>query len=158
MVGPITIDPIDRFENLYEENPETACWEWTACKNEDGYGLFFNGETIVRAHVWGYEYHRDEVPREMELDHLCRSRSCVNPRHLEIVTHKENMFRARDKSRRSHCKKGHEFSPENVYVYNIKGRIDRIDRRCRTCMKEYQRDYYFKVTKKKTEETKCRVA
>ena len=58
------------------------------------------------------------MPRGLELDHLCRVRSCVNPEHLEPVTHKVNMQRGPRLMRemtKTHCLRGHERTPENTY-------------------------------------------
>ena len=70
-----------------------------------------------------------EIPAGLELDHLCRVRECVNPQHLEAVTHHENMLRSREATK-THCKHGHEFTPENTYTYQ---RGVGIQRCCKTC-------------------------
>lgn len=73
------------------------------------------------AHRLLYMAHVGEIPKGLELDHLCRVRSCVNPKHLEAVTHKENMRRsivgALTKARQdglTHCKNGHAFNAANT--------------------------------------------
>ena len=73
-----------------------SCWLWTGTKQKNGYGSFgFKGRT-VRAHRWSYEFHVGQIPDGLHIDHLCRVRNCVNPEHLEPVTHAENMRRARE--------------------------------------------------------------
>jgi hypothetical protein len=71
------------------------------------------------------------VGEGLELDHLCRNRSCVNPAHLEAISHKENILRGESFSsinaKRTHCKHGHEFTPENTYRWRGKMRT------CRAC-------------------------
>lgn len=71
----------------------TPCWLWTAGKDRYGYGRITSYGKRMGAHryIW-ILYHRD-VPQGLELDHLCRVRHCVNPAHMELVTHKENMRR-----------------------------------------------------------------
>ena len=86
------------------------------------------------AHRISYEIHVGLIPEGMTIDHLCRVRHCFNPNHLEVVTLKENLMRgdtlcARN-SNKTHCDKGHEFTPENTfkqYRDNGKGRA------CRRC-------------------------
>jgi len=66
---------------------------------------------MVKAHRWAYETCVGSINDGLQIDHLCRVRECVNPDHLQPVTHAENMRRAR----RTHCRRGHELTPENVY-------------------------------------------
>jgi len=65
------------------------CWEWVAAKTSLGYGSF-KGKG---AHIWAWNHLVGPVPDGLELDHLCRVRHCVNPDHLEPVTHAENTRR-----------------------------------------------------------------
>jgi hypothetical protein len=73
----------------------------------------------------------------MQLDHLCRVRHCVNPAHLEVVTLHTNVTRgngwAGRNARKTHCKRGHEFTPENTIPLRNGGR------ECRQCRREYYR-------------------
>lgn len=70
-----------------------SCWLWTAYVNDDGYGMFRDNGRLLSAHVWSYEHEHGPVPDGLELDHTCRVRACVNPAHLEPVTHAENVRR-----------------------------------------------------------------
>jgi hypothetical protein len=74
---------------------DTPCWLWARSLDEDGYGYFRRGGKVIRAHVHYYEQSNSPIPEGMELDHLCENRRCVNPDHLEPVTHLENCRRGR---------------------------------------------------------------
>jgi hypothetical protein len=77
----------------YKVDPLTGCWNWLKVKNENGYGrLTFGGRTFL-AHRFYYERACGPVASDIDLDHLCRNPACVNPDHLEPVSHAENMRR-----------------------------------------------------------------
>ena len=114
----------------------STCWLWTAHCNPDGYGRYRLNGTIRVAHRVAYEALTGPVPEGLDLDHLCRVRNCVNPEHLEPVTKRTNTLRgtgmSAERARQTHCKNGHEFTPENTYTW-------RAMRRCRTCRADYLR-------------------
>ena len=94
----------------------------------NGYGVFSGG----LVHRWAYEALVAPIPDGLTIDHLCRVRHCVNPAHLEVVTLAENIRRAPHyNSRKTHCKRGHEFTPTNAMVYVRKD--GRTQRQCRQC-------------------------
>jgi hypothetical protein len=82
---------IDRFWSKVEKDSETGCWLWTAATT-DGYGQLWVDGRMVYAHRYSYEYHVGPIPTDKQLDHTCRVRRCVNPRHLEPVTCRENVL------------------------------------------------------------------
>jgi len=116
-----------------------TCWLWSAGKSK-GYGQFFYSpfagkEFNTRAHIFAYEILIGDIPEGLQLDHLCRVRHCVNPMHLEPVTQKENILRGISVSalnaRKTHCKRGHEFTDENTSKLKTK-----TVRKCITCRKD----------------------
>ena len=109
-----------------------GCWLWTATKNPNGYGTFWDGRKTWRAHRFAYELLVGPIPEGLQLDHLCRVRDCVNPDHLEPVTNAENTLRAyKSNGPKTHCKWGHEYTEENT----IHRAINRKWRKCRECKK-----------------------
>lgn len=71
-----------------------SCWIWTGAINVAiGYGKLYRDGRDQYAHRWSYELFVGPIKHGLEIDHLCRVRSCVNPKHLEAVTHQVNMSR-----------------------------------------------------------------
>jgi len=121
----------NRFWDRVKKRHSNFCWDWLGLKNERGYGRFWMNGKLRKAHVVAYGWLIGRIPEGMELDHLCRNTSCVNPSHLQPVTHAENVRRgaspAAKNQARAKCVNGHPFSGKNLYLY--KG----IHRHCRTC-------------------------
>lgn len=121
---------IDRIEENIMADPNSGCWLWTAGLNRGGYGVIRvngMGRGMSYAHRISYEAHKGSIPDGAQLDHLCRTRSCVNPNHLEPVTARENIIRGEGpallKARRNaafgektHCPYGHEYTESNSRV------------------------------------------
>ena len=86
----------DRFEEKYRKDP-SGCWEWIACKHSRGYGQFFTSDSYSKrkmdfSHRVSYHLYKGIRPTEDEcILHKCDNTSCVNPDHLRIGTHKDNM-------------------------------------------------------------------
>jgi hypothetical protein len=128
---------VARFERRVEPSL-TGCWTWTgeqSSRPSGSYGLInLPGRRREYAHRWSYGYHRAEIPEGLEIDHLCHNTLCVNPWHLEPVTRQVNAARTRG-ALKTHCKRGHEFTPENTKVLTY----GNGKRECRTCARMHAR-------------------
>lgn len=119
---------------------KSGCWLWHGNMVWNGYGYLQIGAKTqgnrrgIYAHRLAYELFVGPIPVGKELDHLCRIRNCVNPAHLEAVTHLENVRRgdarksaAKVHGTKTHCKHGHPFDEKNTHWRLTGGRT------CRTC-------------------------
>lgn len=137
---PPTKPPIERFLALTRIN-SGDCWTWLGAKSKDGYGQFIleyrRDRTRLRVapyrFIWEWVHDRP-MPEGYEPDHTCNNRQCVNPHHVEPVTHSENQKRAYQRGRPrirtgrpTHCKHGHEYTPENIRINSQKAIV------CKTC-------------------------
>lgn len=126
------VQSVTAEERFWRQVDKTGgCWLWTGYLKPNGYASFYPGGgrhvPKVYAHRFAYELTGRTIPEGHQLDHLCNVRHCVNPRHLEVVTHRVNLDRAVE--RRTHCQRGHAFDEANTYVW-------RGNRFCRTCRVE----------------------
>jgi len=145
---PITISQDDtlRFFSKIRMCKESKCWEWGAGKTNKGYGFFSMNRSVFRAHRISYHVFKGELDSNLVIDHICRNRACVNPDHLRQVTTKTNVtensksLTAIHKAK-THCKRGHEFTPENTYM-------EKKGRGCRACGRERSLAYLYKKRNK----------
>ena len=115
------------------------CWRWTGARNPNGYGVLRVDGKLDRVHRIAYRLWRGEIPEGLEINHKCYVRDCVNPDHLEFVTHAENIqkrshrpykLEPEPRTTRNHCLHGHEFTKENTILFKKKYRA------CRVCHNE----------------------
>lgn len=135
-----------RFMRSHERATPSGCWLWTLYVAKNGYGKMMlrdeSGRKIcVRAHRMAWRLFRGKVPKE--LDHTCEVRRCVNPWHLEPVTHRENMLRgktfAASNFSKAECPRGHSLIDDS----NVYWRADRPSHReCLYCKREAARNHY----------------
>jgi hypothetical protein len=96
-----------------------GCWIWQGTTNKGGYGLLHHKQWNTTSHRAYYITYVDK-DLTLPLDHKCRVRLCMNPDHLEPVTDYENFIRGEAPAakvvRTNKCKRGHELSPDNVYL------------------------------------------
>lgn len=91
---------MERFWQKVDIREPDQCWEWKATKNQSGYGSICVDGKMKRAHRVSYELHHGPIPEGMLVLHSCDNPSCVNPAHLHLGTHQDNM---REKMNRRRC-------------------------------------------------------
>ncbi len=121
--------------------PNSGCWLWMGSVSQKGYGYMCGGKKHhhISVHIAAYELSKGKVPNGMEIDHKCRVRCCVNPDHLQALTHADNVRRGIGlaakvsgiQKAKTHCPEGHPYDDKNTYV-NPSG-----SRSCRTCCQKY---------------------
>ena len=122
---------VERLDKRIRRSKKSGCWIWTAMLNADGYAIFEYQDKTFSVHRWQYLQIHGEIPDGKELDHLCRVRHCVNPDHLEPVTHAENVARGQagiNMKLKTHCPAGHSYDDLNTYIYPKTG-----SRGCKKC-------------------------
>ncbi len=146
-LGPLrrTEDPsisyqlLQRFWSKVDRSVSGGCWQWIAARDGQGYGAFSLGsrsdgtDRIGLAHRIAFEFKHGKIPVGLQIDHLCRNRSCVNPAHMETVTSRENVLRGQGVTSRhakqTECVRGHPLDGSNLLL----SARTREGRRCREC-------------------------
>lgn len=112
---------------------DSGCWIWTGILDHTGYGRYrLDRQRTEAAHRFVYKALVGEFDPDLDLDHLCRVRACVNPAHLEPVTRQVNLLRGLTlpaaNVQKTHCKRGHPYAGDNLVIEG-KGR------KCRECLR-----------------------
>lgn len=138
----------ERFWEKVDKDGPGGCWLWTAHRHPKGHGVFVleKGKHIY-AHRWSWMQVNGEIPEGLVIHHKCFNPPCVNPDHLEAVTHGENLRAgprgpAYELSRRTHCPQGHAYTAENTIRRGGWGRA------CRECDRQRASRYYYEVRSK----------
>lgn len=140
--GPKPKPLMERAEKFILRDPNSGCWLWDGALSIGGYALI--GEPR-RAHGYAYAHRAiyeaivGPIPKGLFIDHKCRVRACVNPAHLEPVTHDENMRRGYIlRPARTVCRNGHSLEGDGAYPSKTKVRL------CRICNKAYHAEWRAK--------------
>lgn len=133
------LDTEERFWQRVEKTE--ACWLWRG--SGKGYGEFRPTPSHrILAHRFSYQLLVGPIPQGLVIDHLCRVPRCVNPAHLEPVTHKVNILRGVGhtavNAAKTHCPRGHEYTPENT-VYERGSRICHVCKLAKLKRQRHQR-------------------
>ncbi len=105
------LEPIDRF--LSKVNViEDGCWNWSAQISELGYSCFSIKAEPISGHRFIYEYYYGEIPKGLEVHHICENKQCVNPNHLKALTVKVH----NKEHAKTECPQGHDYNDENTYI------------------------------------------
>ena len=91
----IDLDRLMAYVKKIDGPLKTKCWVFNGTLNDDGYATIKIGTRMKSAHRILFEHYNGPIIKPLELDHLCKKRSCVNPKHLEIVTHFVNVSRGK---------------------------------------------------------------
>ena len=109
---------VERIAAYAMPEPNSGCVLFMGHLLENGYGRVLVDRRVTQAHRVAYEAEYGPIPPGLVIDHLCRVRSCINPKHLEVVTQRINILRGTSPSARNitktACLRGHEFTKETT--------------------------------------------
>lgn len=142
---PVKLDEIamSRFWERVDTSGQLGCWLWTGPLTSYGYGVLNYRGVRFRAHRVSFEAHTGrKIAADEVIDHICRTRHCVNPQHLRTLSSVDNVMIGISlpamNARRSQCDRGHVFDEANTRV-NKRGWRD-----CRACDRERALRYWRK--------------
>ena len=109
-----------RFWDKVEVKSDSECWNWTACKDRDGYGIININGIPTRAHRYSKEIHGGLDNNYPVVLHTCDNPSCVNPKHLENGTQNDNMKDMTSKLRHRYGSKSYRTTLTEEQAKDIK--------------------------------------
>ncbi len=124
-------DKIDKTSNLQ------GCWEWTASLRGGGYGGFGVEGRIYRAHRVSYFLHTKVNPKDLHVLHTCDNPKCVNPRHLFLGTHRDNMKDMSTKTRAVRGRDHYNVKLQETEVLDIRKKYKEEGKTYQELAKEY---------------------
>lgn len=114
--------PNERFIGKYRVNQASGCWEWVASTVRRGYGVFrLSSDRHVSAHRASWEIFNGPIPAGLFVCHHCDNRKCVNPSHLYLGNHDENMRDARLRGRMARGSRNGNSALTEAQVLRIRG-------------------------------------
>jgi hypothetical protein len=143
IIPELTPEDAAKFWGKVESTNPGECWRWMGHHIGTGYGAFSIRGKAYPAHRVAFIIAGGELGGMDTIDHLCLTKDCVNVAHFDVCSLRENQRRAwavqywtHYNHRKTHCKRGHEFTPANIRWI---GPADARRRACRTCIAAYRK-------------------
>jgi len=143
-----------RFAECPNPKLKGPCHVWYGSIQKGGYGsISYKGKHML-AHRYVWEQTNGPIPSGLEIDHMCRVRSCCNADHLRVVTHKvnttENSYSVGAKNKpKTHCPSGHAYDASNTRINKAGSRV------CCQCQRDHGRKSYAKRACPRIPPTHC---
>lgn len=139
---------VEKVTNQFRRDRK-GCWIWQGYINNRGYGAYTFRGVSYKAHRLSFMIFKGEIKPGLELDHICRVRACINPKHLRAVTRIENMLNSDSTNIvKTHCPNGHSYD---------RRKKSGIGRFCGECKRKYLKAYYQKHKKRLDENRRKRI-